>query len=423
MNKEYKNLMLYTLGRTVSSLGSIIYSFAIGLYVLNTTGSGMKFAITLLVSFLPSLILTPFAGVFADRFDKKKIVVNMDILNGLLFVLFYIFITFNDISILSVYVTTFITNVITSFFGIAFEAAKPQLVHKKHLQLINSLSQIIGSIANILGPVIGGLVYAFIDIKSFILFNGISFILSALSELFIDFEFNKRENEPTHDVKDVFKDLKDGFQYVIKQRSIMGMYIFFLSVNILISLAIQVPLPYILNNHLNVGSQAYGIIFSCLPVGMILGALTVGLVLKKISVNRLYLMIGISSGFLAATIGLPYFLPGLVKTLASTMFYYGMIMLVFGSIISLVDVPFATHLQRTVDPSYLGRVWGILIPMIKVANPLGILLSGLLIELINPFLIPLIVGMIYLVFSLIGKKYMITDISDSQVQTEKILTN
>ena len=93
MNKEMKNLILYGLGRAVSSFGSIIYSFAIGLYVLNTTGSGMKFAVTLLVAFLPSLILTPFAGVLADKFDKKKIVVRMDLLNGLLFVLFYFYIS------------------------------------------------------------------------------------------------------------------------------------------------------------------------------------------------------------------------------------------------------------------------------------------------------------------------------------------
>jgi len=408
MNKELRNLILYASGRAVSSLGSIIYSFAIGLYVLNSTGSGMKFAVTLLVSFLPSLLLTPFAGVLADRFDKKKIVVNMDMLNGLLFILFFIYITLNDITLTGVYITSFLTNAITSFFGIAFEAAKPQLVYKERLQLINSLSQIIHSISNILGPVIGGLIYAFVDIKIFILFNGISFVLSSISEMFIDFKFNLIDDNHINKINDVFKDLKDGFKYVIDQKMIMGMYTFFLGMNILMSLAVQVPLPYILNTHLNIGSEAYGIIFGCLPIGMILGALTVGIIVKKVSVKKLYISIGIVAGFLTIIIGLPYFVPTIVISRTSTIVYYGLIMLVFGSIISLVDVPFATHLQKNVDAKYLGRVWGILIPMIKVANPLGFLLSGVLIEIINPFLIPFICGIIFIIFSFSGKRFIIT---------------
>jgi len=178
--------------------------------------------------------------------------------------------------------------------------------------------------------------------------------------------------------------------------------------NILMSLAVQVPLPYILNTHLNIGSEAYGIIFGCLPIGMILGALTVGIIVKKVSVKKLYISIGIVAGFLAIIIGLPYFVPAIVISRTSTIVYYGLIMLVFGGIISLVDVPFATYLQKNVDAKYLGRVWGILIPMIKVANPLGFLLSGVLIEIINPFLIPFICGVIFIIFSFSGKRFIIT---------------
>lgn len=404
MNKENKNILLYAAGRLVSSLGSIIYSFAIGLYVLNTTGSGMKFAITLLISFLPSLIITPFAGVLADRFDKKKIVVNMDFLNGIIFILFFAYINVADITLLGVYITSFLTNIITSFFGIAFEAAKPQLVHKEKYQTINSLSQIIYSISNILGPVIGGFIYAFVDIKAFILFNGLSFIASAISETFIDFKFNQEET--SHDTKKfgmVLDSLKEGYQYVIKQKSIMVMYGFFLGINILLALGVQVPLPYILNTHLNIGSEAYGIIFGFIPIGMIVGALIVGKVVKKISINNLYITIGIVSGIFTIAIGLPYFISALISTKTTIIIYYGIIMFALGLLISLVDVPFATHIQKTADSNYIGRVWGILIPMVKVANPIGYVLSGILIEIINPFLIPFACGILFALYSISRK--------------------
>lgn len=134
MNKENKNILLYAAGRLVSSLGSIIYSFAIGLYVLDSTGSGMKFAMTLLISFLPSMFITPFAGVLADRFDKKKIVVNMDLLNGFLFLIFFTYIQAVDLSLSGIYITSFLTNVITAFLALPLKLLNRNSFIKKSIQ-------------------------------------------------------------------------------------------------------------------------------------------------------------------------------------------------------------------------------------------------------------------------------------------------
>lgn len=399
MKKQFRNIILYTLGHSVSALGSIIYSFAIGLYVLNTTGSGMKFAITLLVSFLPSMMMTPFAGVFADRFDKKKIVVSMDILNGLLFIGFFIFIFTFKMTILSVYMTAFLTNVITAFFAIAFEAAKPQLVYKEQLQKLNAISQLIHAGTAIIGPILGGFVYALMDIKTFILLNGISFLLSAVTEMFIDFKFSGH-TEVSKEIlkfKQVLESLNEGFHYIIKQKVIMSSYVFFVGINILMSLAIQVPLPYILNNHLNIGAKAYGIIFSFLPLGMIAGALIVGLVTKNIKAQRLFVIISFAAGILTAVMGLPYFIPGLTSSKVMIYIFFTSLLFAFGMMISLIDVPFSTLIQLETDEKLLGRVWGILIPMIKVINPLGYILAGFLLEFVNPYLIPLISGSVFVV--------------------------
>jgi len=397
MKKQFKNIILYTLGHSVSALGSIIYSFAIGLYVLNTTGSGMKFAITLLVSFVPSMIMTPFAGVFADRFDKKKIVVSMDTLNGLLFIGFFVFIFTFEMTILSVYITAFLTNVITAFFSIAFEAAKPQLVYKEQLQKLNAISQLIHAGTAIVGPILGGFVYAFMDIKTFILFNGMSFLLSAVTEMFIDFKFagdTEVSKEPLK-FKQVLDSLNEGFHYIINQKVIMSSYVFFVGINILMSLAIQVPLPYILNNHLNIGSKAYGIIFSFLPIGMIVGALIVGLVTKNIKSQKLFVIISFAAGILTVIMGLPYFIPGLTSSTLMIYIFFAALLFAFGMMISLIDVPFSTLIQVETDEKFLGRVWGILIPMIKVINPLGFIVAGLLLEFVNPYLIPLVSGAIF----------------------------
>lgn len=409
MNKQLKNITLYTMGQLVSQLGSIIYSFAIGLYVLNSTGSGMKFAVTLLVSFLPSLIMKPFAGVFADRFDKKKIVVSMDLLNGLLFIVFFVYISVFKVTIVSVYITAFFTNVITSFFSIAFEAAKPQLVYKESLQKLNAISQLIHAGTAIIGPVLGGMVYAFMDIKTFILFNGLSFLMSSLSEVFIDFFLSKDVEHSSHTMtlKEVVKSLKEGFDYTINHKVIMSSYIYFVGVNILASLAIQVPLPYILNNHIGVGAKNYGIIFSFLPIGIILGSLIVGKITKNLSYKSIFVRSSYIAGFLTIILGLPYFIPAITSHISYTMIFFMTILFGVGMMIAIIDIPFSTLIQLESDEKYIGRVWGILIPMIKVANPIGYLLAGFLLEHINPYLIPIITGSLFILFLLIkslGKK-------------------
>lgn len=412
--KEIHNIVLYTLGSLVSNLGSIIYSFAIGLHVLSITGSGIKFAITLVISFLPSLIITPFAGVFADKFDKKKIVIAMDILNGLLFISFSIYINIFGFNLIGIYVTAFLTNIITSFFGISFDAARPQLVTKPHLQKVNSIGQIATGITSILGPFLGGLVYALVDIKIFIIINGFSFILSALTELFIDFNYNKKINLDTEilTVKAIFSSLKEGYNYLINKKNIMQLYSLFIGLNILISFAIQVPLPFILNNILKINPKLYGIIFGFLPVGIILGAITVNFFTKRFEYKKLFLSLCYISGFLITVLGLPYFFPMITSSTLSILLFFSFITITFGFMISLIDIPLLTLIQSTVDENYLGRVWGILLPMIKVVNPIGFLISGFLIELINPYLIPLISGILFVLF-VFSKKNKVLNIQDN----------
>ncbi|EOP69226.1 MFS transporter [Bacillus cereus] len=81
-NQELKNICLYVIGKTISIFGSSIYSFALGLYVLQITGSALNFAITLILGTIPMIVMNPFAGVIADKVDKKKLVVCMDLLSG-----------------------------------------------------------------------------------------------------------------------------------------------------------------------------------------------------------------------------------------------------------------------------------------------------------------------------------------------------
>ncbi len=94
------------------------------------------------------------------------------------------------------------------------EAAKPGLTYPKRRIRVNSLSKLIDSLSTILGPILGGVMIALMDIRVFMLLNGISFVLSAISEFFIDYEFYVEPQQKRVVHKTVFiEHLKMGISY------------------------------------------------------------------------------------------------------------------------------------------------------------------------------------------------------------------
>lgn len=287
--QEFKNIYLYSIGKTISLFGTSIYNFALGLYVLQITGSAFNFALTLILGTIPMIIMNPFAGVIVDKVDKKKLVVCMDLLNGGLLTAVYILSSNYGLNLFIIYATTFLMSVFTAFFGIGLEAAKPNIVSKERLMSINSISKIIDSVSLILGPMLGGIVFAVFDIKTFIIINGISFILSGISILFIHFklfEYNINEECSKRGINFI-TDIKEGFSYLIDKESLKNTFRILISLNFFLGFAVTVPLPYIINTVLNLSSKQFGLIQGTFPVGMIVGAVLVKKITNRFSYSYL----------------------------------------------------------------------------------------------------------------------------------------
>lgn len=373
-----KNLGLFIIGKLISVFGSAIYTFAIGLYVLKQTGSGFSFALTLFVGLIPTIIFSPVAGYMSDRFDKKKIVVFMDFANGMMFLILFVLTLKFELNQPMIYISTFMTTVFTTFFGIAFEAAKPNLVADEKLMSINSLSKVIDSTALILAPVLGGLIFAFTDIKTFILINAVCFIFSAGIETMIDFNYNIKSKAEINDDGGFVEDIKDGLTYIRKSSEIVKMINVLVILNFFISFSVTVPLPYIINNLLNLSSNQYGIIQGAFPVGMILGAVVVGKIIEKIDYMKLLIFSSITLSVAIALLGLPLVLAD-ASSLAY-MIYYISIMVIFGIAISFIDVPILWLMQKSIPDNLRGKVLSISMSIVKLIAPLGLVISGMIIN-------------------------------------------
>ena len=373
-----KNLGLFIIGKLISVFGSAIYTFAIGLYVLKQTGSGFSFALTLFVGLIPTIIFSPVAGYMSDRFDKKKIVVFMDFSNGMMFLILFMLTLKFELNQPMIYISTFMTTVFTTFFGIAFEAAKPNLVADEKLMSINSLSKVIDSTALILAPVLGGLIFAFTEIKTFILINAVCFIFSAGIETMIDFNYNIKSTVEINDDGGFVEDIKDGLTYIRKSSEIVKMINVLVILDFFISFSVTVPLPYIINNLLNLSSNQYGIIQGAFPVGMILGAVVVGRIIEKIDYMKLLIFSSITLSVAIALLGLPLVLAD-ASSLAY-MIYYISIMVIFGIAISFIDVPILWLMQKSIPDNLRGKVLSISMSIVKLIAPLGLVISGMIIN-------------------------------------------
>ena len=390
-DREFLNILLFLLGRAMSIFGTAIYTFAMGLYVLKLTGSGLSFATTLVLGVLPAVLINPFAGVLADKINKKLIVVTMDALSGSLLTGLFLYTGTGELTLFAIYISTFAITAFTTIFNAGMESGIPNMVTEDNLMSINSVSKIIDSVSQILGPMIGGIIFLAADIRMFILINGLSFLFSAALEVFTDFELYCKEPEGKSNITKInfLGDIKEALKYMMGEQKIMGIFIIFVFLNFFISLSVSVPLPFIVNEVLRLNSRQFGMIQGAFSVGAIIGAFLVKKMSKGIRHNSYYILMSKMVSISIIMVGLPLLFPKLNVSVTIYFLFYCLIMILLGTVISLIDIPLLFMMQVNIPDSYRGRVLGLGMSMVKIISPIAYLLSGVLINLLPPYILPI----------------------------------
>lgn len=409
IKKERSNLLLFAAGKGVSIFGASIYSFVIGLHVLSLTGSALNFAMTLMLGIVPMVIISPVAGVIADRIPKKWLVVGMDISSGLLFLFLFILTSRIAFTLPMIYASTVFINIFATFFGVGIEACKPNLVTPNKLIRLNAIGKLIDSSSAILGPILGGIVYVMFDIRAFMLFSSISFLTSAFTEWFIDYTYYQPIQPIAHSNKEStsFKtDFIEGGKYFFSSKSILELFFVFVSLNFLLGFSVNVPGPYIINELLELPPKAYGVINAMFPIGLIIGTLTVEKMMQRYEFRLLLITMNAFIAILASLVGLPMLFP-IYSDYMLYVAFYGTLFLLMGIAIAYVDVPVMMILQTEVPEALRGRVISLLGSLVKVILPVALLLSGAMVGKLHIALLPVIGATIAFSYSayLLLKKY------------------
>lgn len=385
-NNYKKNRIIFFPGFMVSVMGSAVFSFVTGLYLLETTERAVFYATNLLLFSVPLIIFGPLFGGLADRYSKKNLIILGDLLNTILMVGIYFLWDSGD-KVTLIYTGTLFSSLFSSLVSIAFSTGVPRFFGKDWIVQANSLSQIINSLARIMGPFLGGIIYGYGNIKLFILINGISFLISMIAELFLETD----EQKEIEEIKS--SKMNEGIKYIFKNLELKGFLIKFTLINFAVIMAIVIPVPYIVNRIFQLDSKTLGLIQGTLPIGAIIGAVIVN---KMQFILNTKIFMGIFSMFLMTCMILS--MPSFILIKVST----GKILLILSMFISgvafgILDVTAITYFQKNIPEEIRGKVMGLITGIVKLTMPLAFLISGKLTDTYSPFASILLGGGIILV--------------------------
>lgn len=387
-----KNLLLLMFGKITSLVGSTMQTFALSLFVLSTTGSATKFASILAVTVIPELILGPFAGVLVDWFDRKKIMVVLDTLSGIIIAGFAIFYIVTDkLPLIYIYIIVISLSLISSFFQPAIQTVIPSIVKKEELVEANSINSLLLSIGNFISPAIAGVLCGIYGLKVIFLINSISFFISAFSELFIKIpKVNKvKENISLHQFS---HDFSEGIKFLFSNKGILAVVTLGIILNFALG-AITVGNTFISKEVLKVSDFQYGLLESISVVAMMLSSLVTPYLSKKYTVGK-----GIYNSLFCGSIVVLLFV--LVNDIFSTL--YSFLLLIFLNsflvfFLGIANILFGTYFQTIVPLDFMGRVSTVQSTIIMAAMPLSNMVFGLAYDKVSAVIIFPIVSLIMLI--------------------------
>lgn len=368
MNESWKkNTFLFLLSQTVSLFGSSLVQCAIMWYITINTKSGITLGIAVVCGFLPTFILSPFAGVLADRYSRKMLIIVSDSLIALstlvLAVLFHI--GYGSVVLLLIF--TALRAIGMGFHTPSVNAFIPQIVPKDNLEKVNGISGSIQGMIMLLSPILGGVILTVSSIKYIFFIDIITAIIAVFILLFflkVPVHEKAQDSKRTHYIKD----LKEGIGYIRKSSYLGKFFIFY-------GLIYFLATPTIFLTPLEVTRSFGGDLWrlSALEATFTFGAIlgSIFIMSKGGFKNRIY-TIALSS----FVIGITAVILGIIPRTLPVFWLLIAVWTITGIAIPLYNTPVTVMLQEKVEGDFHGRVFGILNMISSSVMPLGMLVFG-----------------------------------------------
>lgn len=400
---RHRNFALLWLGALISFVGDWALFIALPVFVYDLTGSALATGAMFMAQSLPRLLLGSIAGVFVDRWDRRRTMIAANLLSAAVLLLLLLVRTPADLWIL--YIAAFVQTTVTLFFSPAESALVPHLVGDDQLLNANALTALNWELTRLIAPPLGGLAMVWLGFGSVVTLDALSFLLSAGLIALIALPHTAPQ-QPAHDARTagsnvwlrLWRDLAAGLGLVLGDRLIRSIFLITATAMVAEGLLNVLSFPW-LKLVLHGGALERGWLSSAQAIGGLAGGLLIGRAARLVRSAQLVGVSGIMLGLLMLAyvnvdtlpIDRSLFLPAalLIKVLQGVP--------IIGLFVS-VD----TLLQQNVADRYRGRIFGAYGATAGLAVLVGQVLASIFGDRVGIIPVLDVMGLAYLMAGLLG---------------------
>lgn len=356
-----RDIALFLTGQSVSLFGSMLVQYAVMWYLTLTTKDGAVLALSTIFGFLPQAIVSIFGGVWADRHNRKLLIIGADAAIAVATATLAVLMFAGNRDLWLIYAVLAVRSVGAGIQTPAVGALLPQIVPTERLLSINGLNQSIQAGMMLIAPAVAAVLYATLPLAAVLAVDVVTAAIGIGLVALIPVTMVVRSSEAP---SGYFTDLIAGFRYVVTHpliRWLLGLY----AVVMVLAAAPSFLTPLMVARTFGEEVWKLTVLELSFSIGMMLAGATIGIWGKRFS--RMSLIIGASIAFGALSIGMG---------LSTNLWVFFGFMFLTGVAVPAFSTPSMTVLQETVEPDRQGRVFGFFGIVSALAMPLGMAVFG-----------------------------------------------
>lgn len=365
-NELFTKFMIIWCGELISSIGSGLTGFSLAVYVYQNTHLATNVALVTLCAFLPSILLSPFSGVLADRFDRRLMMMIGDSFStvGLMFILFIMM--NGTASLLQICIGVFISSVFASLLEPAYKATITDLLNKEQFAKASGLVQLAASSKYLVSPLIAGFLLTVTNIKTILVIDIFTFFIAVLATIFVRRGLSSKLEESKN--QGFIKELKEGWNAVYTRKGVAWIVIILSFVTFFIGFIQTLLAPMVLSFS---DAKTLGTITTISATGMVFGSLFIGIFSVKKEYVKL-LLIGLAfTGIFLTMLGV-----------STNIFFIGTVGFLFFASLPFVQTSADVLIRCNIPNEIQGRAWAIIGFISQLGNVFAYAVSGVLADFV-----------------------------------------
>ncbi len=360
-----KNFYKLWLGELISNIGSGMTAFALSVYVYEKTGSVSYISLITLLSFMPSIILSPIGGLLADRYDRRLLMIIGDLFSGLGLIYILWNIQAGEKNIVPIFLGITFSSIFTSLLEPSYRATLTDILDEENYAKASGLIQAAGSAKYLISPVIAGMILSVADIRVILLLDILTFITTCLMIFLVRKSMN---SEMQNYKKDSFKGLLEGLFIIKENRGVYSLVIIMFFVCFFMGFIQILIRPMILALS---SVKTAGMMESLCAAGLLIGSLWIGIAGIKKNYSKILAVACFFCGIFMSMTGVN---ENLAIIGISTFLFFSTLPFMNSCADVLVRVSVPNELQ--------GRVWGLISLITQMGTVTAYIISGVMADYI-----------------------------------------